>query len=913
MTAGAPALPSVAIIVPVYDVEKYLPECLDSIRAQDYAGWRATVVIDGSPDGSEAIARRYAEEDDRFDVVSVPNGGLGSARNVGLSHSVGDYVFFVDSDDTVPPGTISALVDAAERTGSDIVAGYAEDFGESWIPSRYWTQRGALFRGDEITTTVAQTPEVLDDHVVWNKLYRRGHLERNGLGFPPRVHCEDMVFSARGALTASSVTILPRLVYRHRRHDGAISASYTRAKTLGDWLGQSTRTIEQIAELGSAGALRHYLVHFVKGQWWTRARGIHEIAVDAMVSRLQQLSLLIRDLLDDEGAAQLGPWFRRCLDVFVDGEPRLLADLGEGRPSALAEDAGESEDVAMAILDVAEALAADGRVSVAMADALVVERVLRRIADGCHATDGDVARRALALHRTLDDGYLADVAKGSSYDARVATFLREQGRMTVDIRSVRREERGVVLRGTLRPSAGAHEASTMSAVVIDVDRGTRAFAPVTWTTLSDDVLWRWQAVLPPELVEPGRSYRIEIKAEADGAQLGRGTAQPVPEQLREVVAAGDALTFPREFFLTGGQDRRLFAFPAWRDNPYVIALQLELFSRRFGIGGTSDLGAFVAEATDPLRSGVIHVQWPSVVTDAARSEADAERRVDEFTGALRTAKVLGRPIVWTVHNVLPHDTEYVDQAERLHTELAEAADVVHVLNSRTVDVASEHYRIDPAKVVVIPHASYAGVYGPPVARAEARETIGARPDTTGVLFFGQLRPYKGLDQLVAAMTSLAEKRDDLELLLAGKPFEGLDAVLDEVDASGIANTRSIGFVPDGDVPTWLSAADVLVLPHRKVLNSGTLYLGATYGVPTILPDEPHLRADFGDEAWVRFFDPEDPAASIAALIDDDWHAQPAAREAALAFARRNPPIAMSRRFAAVVEALHAGERVPGLA
>lgn len=905
MPSGLSSRPSVAIIVPVYNVEKYLAECLDSIRAQDYDRWHATVVIDGSPDGSEEIARRYEATDDRFTVVSVPNGGLGSARNVGMAHSHSDYVFFVDSDDIVPRGTITALVEAAQGTGSEIVAGYAEDFGEAWIPSRYWTQNGGLYREGAVTVSAQDDPRVLDDHVVWNKLYLRAHLERHGLDFPAGVHCEDMNFSARAALTASSVSFVPRLVYRHRRHDQAISASYTRARTLHDWLGQSTRTIESVADLGGADALRHYLITFTHSQWWTRARAVDEIDDASALQGLCELSKLVITRLDEAGRDQLGPWYCALLEFFAFGSPALFAGGAIGvLANPLRIDAGRTPEGARGVLDAITRLSEGTDADRRIAEALVVERVFRPVADGHLEHDQPVVDEALALADRFSGVFLTHlVGDRGSMRYRLEKFMLEHGYVSAQIASVRRDERGIVVRGALVPTRGAHEALQATAVVTDVDSNEVVYPPMTWTSLADPREWRWQVVLPIDKVQPERSYRIELRFDGEDGPRGRGTAEPVPQGLHDVVGPANTVTFPQSFFAVDRNDKRIFMFPAWRDNPYTTTLQLELFARGYALRGTSNLDAFIESLTSPFRRGVIHIQWPSLVTDEAESALDAERRVHDVVGALRTAKTLGRPIIWTVHNVLPHDTEYLDAAVRLHQELADLADVVHVLNSQTAAVAAPYYRIDPQKVVVIPHPSYAGVYGAAMERREARDAIGASAERIGVLFFGQLRPYKGLNHLVDAMAEVTARRQDVELLLAGKPFAGMDDVIQQLDEAGIPNTRHVGFVPDSDVPAWLSSADVLVLPHRKVLNSGTLYLGATFGVPTILPDESHLRADFGDQRWVRFFDPAAPSASMAALIDSEWYRSEDVRRAARAFADAHRPIDVSRRFAEVVERL----------
>ena len=95
--------------MPVYDVERWLPESLDSLLSQAGVDLEVVVVDDGSPDGSGEIADAYAARDDRVRVLHVANGGLGSARNVGTEHVTGDLLGFLDSDDVLPPGALATL------------------------------------------------------------------------------------------------------------------------------------------------------------------------------------------------------------------------------------------------------------------------------------------------------------------------------------------------------------------------------------------------------------------------------------------------------------------------------------------------------------------------------------------------------------------------------------------------------------------------------------------------------------------------------------------------------------------------------------------------------------------------------------------------------------------------------------
>ena len=106
----------------MYNVEKYLRRCLDSVQNQTFTDWQAICVDDGSPDKSGEIAEEYAKKDKRFVVIHKENGGLSDARNAGMEHATGDYILYIDSDDFIHPQTMEIAYDLAQRDNSDIVS-----------------------------------------------------------------------------------------------------------------------------------------------------------------------------------------------------------------------------------------------------------------------------------------------------------------------------------------------------------------------------------------------------------------------------------------------------------------------------------------------------------------------------------------------------------------------------------------------------------------------------------------------------------------------------------------------------------------------------------------------------------------------------------------------------------------------
>ena len=115
-------MPAISVIIPVYNVEKYLRRCLDSVLNQTFQDWEAICVNDGSPDGSAVILSEYAARDARFKIVTKENGGLSDARNAGMAVATGDYVLYLDSDDFIHPQTMEITHYLATRDNSDIVS-----------------------------------------------------------------------------------------------------------------------------------------------------------------------------------------------------------------------------------------------------------------------------------------------------------------------------------------------------------------------------------------------------------------------------------------------------------------------------------------------------------------------------------------------------------------------------------------------------------------------------------------------------------------------------------------------------------------------------------------------------------------------------------------------------------------------
>lgn len=169
----------VSVIVPIYNVEEYLPKCVLSIQNQSYGNLEIILVDDGSPDKCGDICEEYKLKDERIKVVHKPNGGLSDARNAGMEVATGEYYVFIDSDDYIHPQMIEKLIEARDKTGADIVVSGLKYVGENenvdyeTIGNVHITE----IVSDEDRILYFYEKKYVEFVVAWNKLYPADYFE----------------------------------------------------------------------------------------------------------------------------------------------------------------------------------------------------------------------------------------------------------------------------------------------------------------------------------------------------------------------------------------------------------------------------------------------------------------------------------------------------------------------------------------------------------------------------------------------------------------------------------------------------------------------------------------------------------------------------------------------------------------
>ena len=210
----------ISVIIPVYNIQQHLRECLDSVLGQSYPHLQVICVDDGSTDESPAILAQYAQKDPRVQVIRQQNAGPGAARNTGLEAATGEYVIFLDSDDWFEPDFLEKMVDTAVREGADVAICRAVEFDTNSgreLPSE-WMMKKQYLPGK-----LAFAPQEMADHLFqftygmpWDKFYRRELLTTSGIRYPALKNSEDLAFVYPTLLAAKRIAVVDEVLIHHR-------------------------------------------------------------------------------------------------------------------------------------------------------------------------------------------------------------------------------------------------------------------------------------------------------------------------------------------------------------------------------------------------------------------------------------------------------------------------------------------------------------------------------------------------------------------------------------------------------------------------------------------------------------------------------------------------------------------------
>lgn len=253
----------ISVIIPVYNTQDFLDECINSIVNQTYNDFEIILVNDGSTDNSVNICRQWAKKDSRITVVEQKNQGVSAARNNGISHAKGEYLYFIDSDDYVDTNLFADVMHAFEQGGADIVSFGAQKIFENAPPQLC----DNLYTGD-MTPIEAVEKLVSADmkDYPWSRVYKREIFDN--LQFPVGHYFEDTGTTYKAFLNASKIHFIPKVYYCYRVRKNSIISDMSDSALKDIFLMRKQRYDDlvalypQVAECGfeyiAIAALRFY-------------------------------------------------------------------------------------------------------------------------------------------------------------------------------------------------------------------------------------------------------------------------------------------------------------------------------------------------------------------------------------------------------------------------------------------------------------------------------------------------------------------------------------------------------------------------------------------------------------------------------------------------------------------------------
>lgn len=214
----------ISVLIPVYNVEKYLPQCLDSILEQEYNNFEVILVNDGSTDASPSICEEYVRKDSRFKLFHQPNQGFGEARNTGLKHAAGEYIYFMDSDDLLLPGIFTEVMAVFKTHSFDTVFfGFRKNYEGNGNPVYFDMVPPVLDQRDPSTLHDAIALMLLKGlgFGVWQQVFSKAFLDRANVKFPRLKREADIAFLLQVYRHLQTFKTIPRVFYIYQAYYSA--------------------------------------------------------------------------------------------------------------------------------------------------------------------------------------------------------------------------------------------------------------------------------------------------------------------------------------------------------------------------------------------------------------------------------------------------------------------------------------------------------------------------------------------------------------------------------------------------------------------------------------------------------------------------------------------------------------------
>lgn len=211
--------PYFSIIMPAYNAAKSIEQTVNSILMQEYADFELIIVNDGSTDATEQVVQNLTHTDSRISLKTIPNGGPGNARNIGIQQATGQYLYLMDADDGLPEGALQTYATILEESSPDlIVSSYAlnvMDKGEVAETREVIAENQLIESNEAFLEHLYPLMNQQLMYVIWNKVYRLDIIQQNQIQFPPYSSCEDRLFNIRYYQHVEKVRVVSDVLYRY--------------------------------------------------------------------------------------------------------------------------------------------------------------------------------------------------------------------------------------------------------------------------------------------------------------------------------------------------------------------------------------------------------------------------------------------------------------------------------------------------------------------------------------------------------------------------------------------------------------------------------------------------------------------------------------------------------------------------
>lgn len=284
-------------------------------------------------------------------------------------------------------------------------------------------------------------------------------------------------------------------------------------------------------------------------------------------------------------------------------------------------------------------------------------------------------------------------------------------------------------------------------------------------------------------------------------------------------------------------------------------------------------GSFFPVLRSLIASGgadILHLHWINGFL-LARNRFFTLVKSSLFICDLILCRLLGVKIAWTIHNISQHEGHHLELETFFNKIVSRLAGALIVHGPAAGKAVEESYSVKcEGKTFIVQQGNYISAYKSGEGRGESRRKLGL--DETGkvFLFFGNLRAYKGLSNLIESFKRISSP--EVRLVIAGKPY---DEALEGEIRSAVAPDRRIvlkpGFIPDDEVQTLMNASDVVVLPYVQITTSGLLLLALSFGKPVLAPSLPYIREILGEEGCFMYSseDPEGLFYGLKKALEED--------------------------------------------